>query len=372
MSLNYEYPPLGGGAGVVSEKLDKLYLQSGNSVLTLTAGIAKNCGVYQIGQRGIIRLKCGRRNRGFSNTGEKIGYVIVAIINCKNIIKSFKPDIVHCHFAIPTGFVAYYIKKMFKIPYIITSHGGDVPGFSPEETGKYFRYFNLIFKIIWRNADAVVTMSTGLAEMIQNVYHINPVVVPNGVSLTEYSASGKNTTGEVRLLFAGRFSAQKNLLFLIKSLGLVQNGNWKLYMIGDGPEKNNIREEINKKRLTNKIIMLDWKSKNELKQYLSESDILCLTSINEGLPIIGLEGLASGLAIMGVDTTGIHDIVDNSINGYLTEQDNQVEYANGISALIENYDLLESMKSASIHKAIDFDWNIVAGKYQNLIREYSN
>ncbi|MCK5330167.1 MAG: hypothetical protein KAK01_02075 [Candidatus Marinimicrobia bacterium] len=73
MSLNYEYPPLGGGAGVVSEKLDNLYLQSGNSVLTLTAGIAKSCGVYQTDQQRIYRLKCGRRNRGFSNTIEKIG-----------------------------------------------------------------------------------------------------------------------------------------------------------------------------------------------------------------------------------------------------------------------------------------------------------
>jgi len=316
LSLNYEYPPLGGGAGVVTSQLNKHIAEAGHDVYTVTSWLPGLKRIQTFGRHTVIRLFTFRKNTGFSTTFEKIGYIIFTIFNIGKIVRSLRPDIVHCHFAVPTGFVAYYIKKLFKIRYIITSHGGDVPGFSPDETDRYFRFFNWLFRIIWQNAGCVVTMSSGLSKMINEAYKIHPLIIPNGININDYLISGKVNNGRVRLLFAGRFAHQKNIGFLIRSMELVRNDNWVLYLTGDGPEKNTIQQEIEKLGLSEKIFILGWKDKNDLKKYLKDSDILCLTSVNEGLPIIGLEGLASGLAIVGTDTTGIEDIVEDGINGF--------------------------------------------------------
>lgn len=372
LSLNYEYPPLGGGSGVVTCQLNKYFAEAGYDVYTVTSWLPGLKRIQTVGRHTVIRLFTFRKNTGFSTTFEKIGYIIFTIFNIGKIIRSLQPDIVHCHFAVPTGFVAYYIKKRFKIPYIITSHGGDVPGFSPDETGRYFRFFNRLFRIIWKNASCVVTMSMGLSKMIKEAYQIHPLVIPNGINIDDYLISGKVNNGPVQLLFAGRFVHQKNLGFLIQSMGLVREDNWVLYLIGDGPEKNTIQQEIEKLGLSEKIFILGWKDKNDLKKYLKDSDILCLTSINEGLPIIGLETLASGLAIVGAEVPGIEDVVEDGINGFLVEPNNQKKYAECISSLLGNMGLLESMKAASLDVAKKFDWEVVSKEYQKVLVSYSS
>lgn len=371
LSLNYEYPPLGGGSGVVTCQLNKYFTEAGHDVYTVTSWLPGLKRIQTVGRHTVIRLFTFRKNTGFSTTFEKIGYIIFTIFNIGKIIRLLRPDIVHCHFAVPTGFVAYYIKKLVKIPYIITSHGGDVPGFSPDETDRYFRFFNRLFRIIWQNASCVVTMSRGLSKMIKEAYQIHPHVIPNGINIDDYLISEKVNNGPVRLLFAGRFASQKNLGFLIQSMGLVREDNWVLYLIGDGPEKNTIQQEIDKLGFSEKIFILGWKDKDDLKKCLKDSDILCLTSVNEGLPIIGLEGLASGLAIVGNDTTGIEDIVEDGINGFLVESNSQEKYADCISSLLENIGLLGSMKAASLDIVKKFDWDVVSEKYQKVLFNYS-
>jgi len=372
LSLNYEYPPLGGGSGVVTCQLNKYFAEAGHDVYTVTSWLPGLKRIQTVGRHTVIRLFTFRKNTGFSTTFEKIGYIIFTIFKIGKIIRLLRPDIVHCHFAVPTGFVAYYIKKLFNIPYVITSHGGDVPGFSPDETDRYFRFLNRFFRIIWQNANCVVTVSGGLSKMIKEAYQIHPLVIPNGINIDDYLISGKVNIKQIRLLFAGRFAYQKNLGFLIQSMELVREDNWVLYLIGDGPQKNAIQYEIEKLGFSEKIFVLSWKDKNDLKKYLKDSDILCLTSVNEGLPIIGLEGLASGLAIVGNDTTGIEDIVEDGVNGFLVEPNNQEKYAECISSLLGNIDLLESMKAASLDIAKKFNWEIVAKDYQKVLVSYSS
>jgi len=372
LSLNYEYPPLGGGSGVVTCQLNKYFAEAGHDVYTVTSWLPGLKRIQTVGRHTVIRLFTFRKNTGFSTTFEKIGYIIFTIFKIGKIIRLLRPDIVHCHFAVPTGFVAYYINKRFNIPYVITSHGGDVPGFSPDETDRYFRFLNRFFRIIWQNANCVVTVSGGLSKMIKEAYQIHPLVIPNGINIDDYLISGKVNIKQIRLLFAGRFAYQKNLGFLIQSMELVREDNWVLYLIGDGPQKNAIQYEIEKLGFSEKIFVLSWKDKNDLKKYLKDSDILCLTSVNEGLPIIGLEGLASGLAIVGNDTTGIEDIVEDGVNGFLVEPNNQEKYAECISSLLGNIDLLESMKAASLDIAKKFNWEIVAKDYQKVLVSYSS
>ncbi len=368
LSLNYEYPPLGGGGGKVTESLNDQLSKLDNQIITLTSYIKGQKKVNKENPNNIIfRVHSLRKNIGFSNTFEKIGYIISAIYNVGTLIKNFKPEIVHCHFAVPTGFVAYYIKKRYKIPYILTSHGGDVPGFTPKETGIYFKYFNWLFKPIWRNATEISTVSQGVANLIKNSYKRNPIVIHNGIKVLDYQKSViKSEEGTVNLLFAGRLNKQKNIGFLIDALSYLKNDNWMLTIAGDGPELKIIKQKIHKYNLNKKINLLGWIDSKKIKQLLSKSDILCLTSENEGLPIIGLESLASGLAVIGLDNYGINDIIENEKNGFLINPKTPENFAKYLDILLQNQKMLNKMKDMSFELSKNFEWEKITQSYIKL------
>lgn len=369
LSLNYEYPPLGGGAGVVSEKLDRLYSARGNRVVAATAGLHDQVGCFGPANRRIIRLNCWRRNRGFSTTWEKIGFIVSGIMEIGWVIRVFKPEIIHCHFAVPTGLLAYYIRKRFKIPYILTSHGGDVPGFTPQETGKYFRLFNWLFKLVWESAASVTTMSRGLADMINESYGIKAVVIPNGINCDSYPDTERVNNRKLQLIYAGRLTAQKNLPHLINCLQSISELQWKLKIVGAGPERDLIKQTIWSNGLKGKIELLDWQDKSQIKTLLLQSDVLCLPSINEGLPMIGLEALAAGLAIIGTATTGIEDIIEEGSNGFLIPPDHPERWSNNIAKLINNPISLAQLKQASRLKSRQYSWEIISNKYIQLLKK---
>lgn len=369
LSLNYEYPPLGGGAGVVTKELNSQLAAKGMMITTVTSHYSGLKKYQKQNKHILIRLPVLRYHQGFSNTFEKMGYIFAGFLYAGLLVRKYNPDIVHAHFAIPSGIIAWYICKRFGIPYILTSHGGDVPEFTPAETGKYFRWLNWLFKEIWQTANLVTTMSQGVADLIKKHYEIEAYVIPNGININTYYPSKISKNGVVELLFAGRLNKQKNVHHLINSLQSVKMKNWRLKIAGDGPERKSIAQYIIETRMENKVKLLGWITHQEMKHLFSQADVLCLPSLNEGLPIVGLEALASGLAIVGTDTAGIRDIVQDGSNGYLVPLYNHTVYAQKIEHLCKNKKTLMEMKQKSRQLAHQFNWEWISERYAYLFQK---
>ena len=126
--LNYEYPPLGGGAAPVCRDLAEGMAKEGHRITVVTMGFSGLPEYEMHDGMEIYRLNCLRQKEHSCMPWEQCSYILAAKRFLKLHLKTHRYDACHTHFVIPTGQIALWVKEKFDIPYIITAHGSDVEG----------------------------------------------------------------------------------------------------------------------------------------------------------------------------------------------------------------------------------------------------
>ena len=135
--LNYEYPPLGGGAGVVSKYHAEGFAKAGIKTTVLTTWFEGEKEVSENESLKIIKLKSKRRYTYKSTADEWISWIQYSKKFLSTHLNKNKFDYCFAHFTLPGGEVARYINKKFNIPFAVISHGQDIPWFFPKQMFKY-------------------------------------------------------------------------------------------------------------------------------------------------------------------------------------------------------------------------------------------
>ena len=364
--LNYEFPPVGGGGGRVSYDIARGLVERGHQVMVLTSRTAGLPAHEEIEGMAVRRISCLRRSPDRCSVPEMGAFILAAIPAAFMVARRFKPDVVHAHFAVPTGVVAYVLRKLTGLPYLLTAHLGDVPGGVPDQTDRLFRLLNPLIKPVWRNAGAATAVSSYVASLAEKSYGRQVRVIHNGVTLPVIRPDVA-VGAPVRLVFAGRFNPQKNLRFLIAVLAGVQDCDWTLEMIGDGPEFAAIEAMVHRLGLADRIRLAGWRDDSEIDGYLSAADILVIPSLSEGFPVAAVRALACGLAIYGSDIGGLTDIVVDGINGVVVEADNRASGIARMRHLLENPDRLAAMRRASRLQAEKFELGKIVMQYEDAL-----
>ncbi len=163
--LNSEYPPIGGGAGNASSNIPRVLAQRGQDVLVLTSrwdGLPFE--EMRVGVK-VVRLPVLRRKMDRSNALEQISFIFGASFRTFGLIRQFKPDVTLAFFGLPSGAVALLLKKLYRIPYVVSLRGGDVPGFRPYDFRIYHKMAAPFLHLIWRNAFSIIANSKGLRDL---------------------------------------------------------------------------------------------------------------------------------------------------------------------------------------------------------------
>ncbi|MEM4245387.1 MAG: glycosyltransferase family 4 protein, partial [Candidatus Nanoarchaeia archaeon] len=166
LMLNYEFPPVGGGASPVTYNLCKWLVKKGHEVDVVTMGYKDLPNFEIVDGVNVYRVKCLRSKKEICYTYEMFSYVLSALPKLLKITKHNKYDIVHAHFIIPTGILAYFLKKYRGLDYIITSHGSDVLGYN-KRFDKGYKFFKYPWKKIIRNSKLIITPSYFLRDKIK-------------------------------------------------------------------------------------------------------------------------------------------------------------------------------------------------------------
>jgi glycosyltransferase involved in cell wall biosynthesis len=160
LMLNYEYPPLGGGAAPVTRSLSEELVRQGHEVDVVTMGYRSLPEEEVLNGVHIYRMKGIRKKIEMCTFPEMLVYCLSAARFLPELMKEKDYDINHTHFIIPTGAVSRVFYK--KLPYVITSHGSDVPGYNPDR----FRYQHTLLrpfsKTILNRAGYIISPSTHL------------------------------------------------------------------------------------------------------------------------------------------------------------------------------------------------------------------
>ncbi|MDZ4160120.1 MAG: glycosyltransferase family 4 protein, partial [Anaerolineaceae bacterium] len=181
--LTHEYPPLGGGGGRVAQDIALGLAARGHAVRVLTAHCGELPMTASDGGVEVLRLRSGRNQPYRASFAAMLGYVIAAFWHGRDIIRRWQPDVIHVHFAVPGGAAAWLLLLLTGVPYVLTAHLGDVPGGTPEKTGKWFRWVFPFTPPIWRQAARVAAVSEFTRSLALKHYPVDIKVIPNGVDL---------------------------------------------------------------------------------------------------------------------------------------------------------------------------------------------
>ncbi|EOU2062757.1 glycosyltransferase [Clostridium perfringens] len=223
-----------------------------------------------------------------------------------------------------------------------------------------FKYLNFI-------PVAICDSVKNSIELEYNIKEKNIPVIYNGVDINKFRVKkDRNIKDTINIINVGSMWYPKNHSLLVEafSKALARNKKLRLTILGDGELKPNI-EDLIKKLNIEKYVFLPGNVMN-VEEYLNESDIFILSSKFEGLPLVILEAMASGLPIISTNVGGISDIVKNNENGFLVDSDNVGELAEAIIKLSKDYNLINNFGEISKSRSIIYDVKIMANKYKEL------
>lgn len=374
LTINYEFPPIGGGGGNANKNICRGLAELGVEVFALTAhykGLPKRT---IIDGYTVFRTLSFRRRPDRCSIKEMFAFLFCNIYPSLRLAKGLKPDLVHIHFALPVGPLGYLIKKVYDIPYIITLHGGGIPGFAPERTALLFTFLLPFTRHIWREASAVVAVSQGLKDLAHISYPDTEIqVIRNGIDSQQFQPRSQPdlNRGKVAILFVGRLAEQKGLRYLLQTLPLLHESAetpFELRILGDGPQRQEMESMVERMRLTNLVHFVGWVPSEEVKAYLQDSDIFVLPSLIEGLPISVLEAMACGLPVVTTDTRGNNELVRSGENGFLVPVGDVESLATSLRVLIADLSLRKAMGERGRLVAAEHDWGVISRSYLALYR----
>ena len=365
--LNYEFPPIGGGGGRFSADLCKHLARFGHDIRVLTSRY-QGLPAREV-QEGyeIYRTWSGRSQAHTCTVPEMALYLAANLVPALRQAASFRPQVINVHFAVPTGVLALIIRRATGIPYVLSAQLGDVPGGVPVQTDHLFRWVKPFTVPIWREAAAATVPSREIAALVQRAYNLTAQVVPNGVELEALNPRPPEVHRPVRLAFVGRFSAQKNLPFLLQALGRLKDLDWRLDLVGDGPMRQELAALARQEDLLPRVHFHGWVTPETATGVLRDSDILVMPSLSEGLPLVGLQALGLGLALAVSDHPSFHDLVQDGVNGFLSPATDVAAFARRLGDLIADPAMLLAMKQASLKIAPRFEAGRVARQMEGLL-----
>ncbi len=373
--INYEFPPLGGGGGEGSKNLAKHYVRLGHEVQVLTAHYHGLPHHEMIDGYQVYRTPSGRKAKDHCTKWQMLQFFLRNISPALRLAREFRPQVTHIHFVIPVGPLGYLIYRKYKIPYIITCRGGDVP--ATRQVGWLYDLIRPVLYPVVRHAARLAAVSRNLAGLARQSFWSLPVeYIPNGVDSQFFAPGDVEPSAEcdvVRLLFVGRISEQKGLPTLIDALEAARRQCHRAFMLdiyGDGPLKAKLSRQINEKGLQDIVRLHGWVTRDELRMVYRGADAFVLPSYSEGLPMACLEAMASGLAVVATRVGGTPEVVKDDENGILVDPHDHNQLADALVRIITDPALRRSYGACSRRIAeTEFSWETVARQYLDLLEQ---
>ena len=365
--ISHEYPPIGGGGGRVVQELSYELASRGHWLYLLTAHYGELPRIEEYENLTIERLPSLRSQPFRADFKAMSAFVIRSFIRGLKIMRTFEPDLIHAHFAVPAGATARLLSLITGIPYIVTAHGGDVPGGAPEKTARWFRVVLPFSKPVWKRAAAVVAVSRQTRDLALEHYDVKIRVIPNGINIRAMKPTNLAVNSPPKILFIGRFSPEKNPSAVPAILAKLKHLEWKCEMLGDGVEMDKVRRLIEGNGLSERVNLAGWVKPEDVQEHMSRSDILLMPSLHEGMPIAALQGLAMGLALLLPNKGSCPDLIKD--NGFLLPPGDQLAYTQALQTLLVDKELLAKFKKNSRAFAAKFAIDKTADAYEQLMNE---
>jgi glycosyltransferase involved in cell wall biosynthesis len=355
--LNYEFPPIGGGASPVSLEIARGYVNSGHEVDVVTMSYQDLPAVETVDGITVYRVRSWRSKKEICHPWEQLTYLISAWRFLSRRLKNIKYDINHTHFIIPTGVLALWVKKKFKVPYILTSHGSDVLGYN-----KRFAILYPLLKGPWmkivKQAKCVTAPSDFMIGKIKEITVDGTFkVISNGLDLKRFGPMKKEKT----ILVVARLFPNKGIQEILEALKGEDLGEWRVKIVGDGPYREYLEQKTVENGLSGRVEFLGWVDNDsvEMKKLYGKAGIFISASHFESFGLTVLEALSAGCYPLVSDIGGHRFIIND--DRYFFQKENAADLKDKLLPLIRR-----GVKNPGIDIE-RFSWKHVISDYISLL-----
>jgi len=299
-------------------------------------------------------------------------------------------DLVHVHHPFTSGRLAIRYCTSRGIPIVFTNHTrydlyaqAYLP-MIPEAFGDAF--LRAYMPSFCKSCDLVIAPSAGLRDVLVHFGVDTPIeVIPNGVDIKPFGAVEQPIPrqkfgfkqDDIVLTYMGRLGIEKNLPFLLRSFAGIANTyeNVRLLVIGDGSDRENLEERVRLMGLAERVHFTGMVPYNDLPAYLAAADAFVTASVSEVHPLSVIEALASGLPVVGIQSPGVGDTIQDGITGYLAPEEDMAAFTAKLSRIVTDSENREKMsrqakQTASLY-AIENTTEIILEHYQELWNEFT-
>jgi glycosyltransferase involved in cell wall biosynthesis len=329
--LNYEYPPLGGGAGIASAALAQRLAARGIVVDVVTSRpdgvrdterqsglacltVAPNLTLYRVRSH-----RRGIHQAGFFGAGS---YLWSAIPAARTLLRAHRYDIVHIYFSLPTGALIPAL-PLGDIPVVVSLRGSDVPGYDERNPRLVLahRILRPLTRWIWRRASRVVPVCDSLGELARDTLpSLEYSVIGNGVDLDLFRPGTPVVARDpapVRCLAVGRLIERKGLADVLRAWSLLPRGRYALEIAGGGPQDSALRALATELGVSADVHFSGPLSRDEIAARCRSADMFVLTPYEEAFGNVFAEAIAAGLPVVASNIGAIPDLVQHAENGIL-------------------------------------------------------
>jgi glycosyltransferase involved in cell wall biosynthesis len=280
------------------------------------------------------------------------------LLELYRLLRRVRPTIVHTHTA-KAGTIGRVAAWLARVPIRIhTFHGHVLRGyFSPAKT----RVFIGLERLLARLTTVIIAISPAQADELVNEFHIAPRerfrVIPLGLDLAPFAAPGRadrrqrfrqeiRASTDVVVTCVGRLVPIKNHRLLLRAFAVARRRHtaMRLIIVGDGPERPSLEALRDELGLGGAVSFLGWRS--DLDVIYAGSDIVVLTSDNEGTPVSLIEALAAQCAVVSTDVGGVRDVLANGERGVLVPAGDVEAFAEALVGLASDSDRRESLATS--------------------------
>lgn len=260
-------------------------------------------------------------------------------------------DVIHVHHPMLIGRTARYLSRKYQIPLVFTYH---------TRYEQYLHYVGMsglsgllpyYIRSCTKQCDLVIAPTQKIKEHLEKIGIAPPIrVLPTGLTKDAYFPDEARSR-EIRegllkgrrylFLTVARLAKEKNLDFLLNSLRIFKEKNgadFRFVMVGEGPERKRLEQKAEVLGLTDEICFVGKVQNEQIKNYCHASDLFLFASGSETQGIVLLEAMAAGTPVLALQATGTEDIVQNGINGYMT-QASEIEFAEKLMDILEKKEI---------------------------------
>ena len=363
LMLNYEFPPIGGGAAPVTRELCRQLTIEGHRVDVVTMHYRDLPPFEQIDGFQVWRTPAIRKRPDICHTHEMASFLLGAIPRTARLVRENRYDVIHCHFIIPTGPLGWYLSRRFRIPLLVTCHGSDVPGYNPDRFGLTHRLIGPAWRFLIRRCEMLVSPSQSLADLIHRREPTVPVrVIPNGIFESPVTLHEKDKT----IILCSRLLPRKGFQYVLQAVHDVDL-DWRVEVIGDGPFRGELERIAAGSRTP--VCFHGWLDQRDPRfgQLYARGAIFVFPSESENFPSVLLEAMRAGMAIIASTAGGCPEVVGDA--ALLVAPGDVNEIRNRILELIRSPDRCQQLRTAALTRVRQFSWPVVAAQYVRCYQE---